>query len=55
MRESLQKNNCVNAFSIIQGGTQLYESCSANQIILRMIDYDGEGNKKELIFLQNAI
>jgi len=52
---SLQRNNYLNAFFIIQSRPQLYKSLSLNQMISRIIDNNGRDDKKKLIFLQKAI
>jgi hypothetical protein len=50
MRESLQSNNYINAGPIIWGGTQPYESISITQVLSRIIDNNGKGNKKRVDF-----
>jgi len=52
---SLQRNNYLNAFFIIQSRPQLYKGLSLNQLISRIIDNNGRDDKKKLIFLQKAI
>jgi hypothetical protein len=52
---SLQRNNYLNAFFIIQSRPQLYKGLALNQLISRIIDNNGIDDKKKLIFLQKAI
>jgi hypothetical protein len=51
---SFQRNNGRNAFFIIQSRPQLYKSTPVNQMVSRIIDNNGRGNKKRVDFFAKS-